>query len=73
MCTEKFVLVKECLRTSKTGVYNSECSVKLMLTVPDDMKESITIDFLAIVNGAFYCQLPKQNSLYLLNDPRILS
>ena len=39
-----------------------------------NMKGPITIDFLekgATVNSVSYCQHPRQNSLYLLNDPHI--
>ena len=45
-----------------------------MLIFFRDIKEAITIDFFekgAAVNSASYCQLLKQNSPYLLNDPRI--
>ena len=44
-----------------------------MLIVICDMKGFTTTDFLeqeATVKSGFYCQLLRQNSLYLLNDPR---
>ena len=45
-------------------------SVKVMLTVFQSMIGSITIDFLEKKwNCVFYCQLCRQKSSYLLNDP----
>ena len=45
---------------------------KVMLTDFWDIKGLITIDFLekgATVKSASYCQLSRQNSPYLFNDP----
>ena len=47
-----------------------------MLTVLRSMKGPITIDFIekgATVNRGSYCQFLWQNSLYLLNNPRIIN
>ena len=43
-----------------------------MLTVFRDMRKPLIVDFLkkgAVVKNTSYCQLLRQNSLYLLNDP----
>ena len=55
--------------------FQPEQSVKVMRTVFWNMIGPITIDFLekgATVNNISYCQLLRQNSPYLLNDPCII-
>ena len=56
----------------KTKFRVQQAVKKAMLTVFWGMKGPIIIDFFekaATVNNVFFCQIQKQNSPFLLNDP----
>ena len=74
--SEKKIHRVETHTDSQVKKFRAQLSVnKVMLTVFWDMKGPIKIDFLekdTIVNSPSFCQLLRQNSPFLLNDPRMI-
>ena len=72
---KQFIMWKHTESPAKKKLRAQWSLKKLILTVPLDIKESITTDFFgkgSTVNSASNCQLFWKNSLYLLNDPCII-